>query len=89
MSKSTAPWVGLCVCLAGCAVGPSYHEPKSDAPAEFIAKAPPSAAPSPDLATWWRALNGPELDSLVERAVKSNLVTPGMIKPTPVTSAPK
>jgi NodT family efflux transporter outer membrane factor (OMF) lipoprotein len=31
------------------------------------------AAPTPDLATWWRALNDEELDSLVDRAVKSNL----------------
>jgi NodT family efflux transporter outer membrane factor (OMF) lipoprotein len=72
MSKLTALWVGVW-CLAGCAVGPSYHEPKPDAPAEFIAKATQSAAPSPDLATWWRSLNDAELDSLVERAVKSNL----------------
>ena len=27
---------------------------------------------APDPATWWRALNDPELDSLVERAIKSN-----------------
>jgi NodT family efflux transporter outer membrane factor (OMF) lipoprotein len=31
------------------------------------------AAAAPDLALWWRALNDPELNSLVDRAVKSNL----------------
>ncbi len=28
---------------------------------------------APDLATWWRALDDPELNSLVDRAVRSNL----------------
>ncbi len=28
---------------------------------------------APDFATWWRTLNDPELDSLVDRAVQSNL----------------
>jgi NodT family efflux transporter outer membrane factor (OMF) lipoprotein len=31
-----------------------------------------AAAPAPDLANWWRALEDPELDSLVERAIRSN-----------------
>jgi NodT family efflux transporter outer membrane factor (OMF) lipoprotein len=62
--------------LTGCAVGPNYRAPKPDAPPQFAAKAavPATAAgPGPELATWWRSLNDPELDSLVERAVKSNL----------------
>jgi NodT family efflux transporter outer membrane factor (OMF) lipoprotein len=33
----------------------------------------PSTVPAVDLAAWWRALNDEELDSLVDRAVKSNL----------------
>ena len=71
--------VGLGVGLTGCAVGPNYRPPAPDAPAAFAAAAaehmtpPPSDSPPPDLAAWWRALNDPELDSLVERAVKSNL----------------
>ena len=68
--------------LAGCSVGPSYRTPKPDVPDRFIASAPagaggPSGAPSSpavaDLASWWKSLNDPELDSLVERAVKENL----------------
>ena len=66
--------------LAACAVGPSYRPPKPDMPERFAetrrersgdVKAAKSAAP--DLAVWWQALNDPELNSLVERAVKSNL----------------
>ena len=66
--------------LAGCAVGPNYHTPKMRTPdsfaAETLAQAPaaPSGKPAPqvDQASWWRALEDPELDSLVDRAIKSN-----------------
>ncbi len=71
--------VGLTVCLGACAVGPSYRTPRPDTPADFAATVPErssaatqAAAAGPDLATWWRALNDPELNSLVERAIKSN-----------------
>ncbi len=69
---------GLAIALSGCAAGPNYHTPKPDTPAAFVASAPAnaaSAAPAtaaPDPATWWHALNDPELNSLVERAIKSN-----------------
>jgi NodT family efflux transporter outer membrane factor (OMF) lipoprotein len=60
--------------LSACAVGPSYRTPKSDLPPAFVSAATPQSAPAaPDLASWWRALNDEELDSLVDRAVKSNL----------------
>ena len=73
--------LGLVAGLAACAAGPSYRTPKPDEPASFAAKiaanTPVSrtqpAGPPLDLATWWRALNDEELDSLVDRAVKSNL----------------
>ncbi len=72
--------VWLIAGLSACAVGPNYRAPKADAPPAFAAKvanAPDSsteaAPPAPDLATWWRALNDAELNSLVDRAVKSNL----------------
>jgi NodT family efflux transporter outer membrane factor (OMF) lipoprotein len=73
--------------LAGCAAGPNYHEPQPDLPAAFVAPAQfvapaPAAAPTPaptaamapatDLAAWWQALDDRELDSLVERAIRSN-----------------
>jgi NodT family efflux transporter outer membrane factor (OMF) lipoprotein len=74
--------------LGACAAGPNYHTPEAYAPPSFAA-APPSfaaapspnspaasaqsAAPAPDLAAWWQALNDAELNSLVDRAVSSNL----------------
>jgi len=73
--------LGSMATLTACAVGPNYRAPEPDEPPSFAAKVDanpagagtkPAAAP-PDLATWWRALNDEELNSLVDRAVKSNL----------------
>jgi NodT family efflux transporter outer membrane factor (OMF) lipoprotein len=75
-------FAGAALILSGCAVGPNYHTPKPDTPPAFVTRAPTSpeasatsAAPAaaPDLARWWHALNDPQLDTLVERAIKSNL----------------
>jgi NodT family efflux transporter outer membrane factor (OMF) lipoprotein len=66
--------------LASCAVGPHYRTPTPDPPASFAAQVEPAqshgaviSGATPDLATWWKALNDDELNSLVDRAVKSNL----------------
>jgi NodT family efflux transporter outer membrane factor (OMF) lipoprotein len=72
----------LASALASCAVGPSYRTPKPDVPDRFAAStsaevsggaAAAASASVVDLATWWKALKDPELDSLVDRAVKNNL----------------
>jgi NodT family efflux transporter outer membrane factor (OMF) lipoprotein len=65
--------LGLAAGLTACAVGPSYRTPKSDLPANFASQTAAASATAPDLAAWWRALNDEELNSLVDRAVKSNL----------------
>jgi NodT family efflux transporter outer membrane factor (OMF) lipoprotein len=65
--------LGLAAGLTGCAVGPSYRTPKPDVPPNFASQVAANSATAPDLAAWWRALNDEELDSLVDRAVKSNL----------------
>lgn len=66
---------------AGCAVGPDYHAPKPAAPAAFGEVRPAGATgaagptPSPseaELARWWTVLGDPELNSLVERALRNN-----------------
>jgi NodT family efflux transporter outer membrane factor (OMF) lipoprotein len=73
----------LASALASCAVGPSYRSPKPDVPDRFAASTASAQAPGGsaaaasasvvELATWWKALEDPELDSLVDRAVKNNL----------------
>jgi NodT family efflux transporter outer membrane factor (OMF) lipoprotein len=67
----------LMLLLAGCTVGPDYKAPKIEMPKTFTAGAAVAAAlhnKSPiAVARWWRALDDPQLDSLVERAVAGNL----------------
>ena len=63
--------------MAGCAAGPNYHVPASDTPPNFAAdtaatRASYANAPKQDLAAWWHSLEDTELNSLVERAIKSN-----------------
>ena len=68
--------------LAGCTVGPNYHPPAvvvSDQYSKWPATQPttqPTTGSAPqtiDLAHWWEAMHDPELNSLLLRAVKSNL----------------
>ncbi|HYM41587.1 MAG TPA: efflux transporter outer membrane subunit [Steroidobacteraceae bacterium] len=63
--------------LAGCAVGPSYRTPRIPTPETYAAAAgaqQEAGAPAAqiDPASWWHALQDPELDSLIERAVAGN-----------------
>jgi NodT family efflux transporter outer membrane factor (OMF) lipoprotein len=69
------------VALSACAAGPSYRPPEPNVPTHFAAPVnPPTARASNaarvapvEFSTWWRSLNDAELNSLVDRAVKSNL----------------
>ncbi len=70
--------VALAALVASCAVGPDYEMPDVPLPDRFIQpsrngaqKASPKA--NADLAEWWKTLRDPELDSLVARAIDSNL----------------
>jgi NodT family efflux transporter outer membrane factor (OMF) lipoprotein len=62
--------------LSACAAGPNYRTPRSDLPPNYASQPPLAAQPATapvDLASWWRSLNDPQLDTLVDRAVRSNL----------------
>jgi multidrug efflux system outer membrane protein len=71
------------VAVVGChAVGPDYKTPATKMPSTFGEPAPLSrrlGPPSPaeekptELGLWWTSFNDPELDTLVDRAVKRNL----------------
>lgn len=70
--------LALATGLAGCAVGPDYRMPDLPVPDAFL---PPvvqiahrtDRKASVDLTEWWRSLHDPELESLVRRAIDSNL----------------
>jgi len=66
--------LALAASLGGCAVGPNYQQPAVLAPGGFIAESPRvSGGSGVDIRRWWRSLRDPELDSLVDRALASNL----------------
>lgn len=70
--------LGIAGALAGCSVGPDYQLPFVSMPRAFVSqageKAPQSThSASDDLTQWWRSLRDKELDSLVARALQSNL----------------
>src|SRR5580704_13144625 len=58
---------------SGCMVGPDYHRPVTTMPSSFSSAAP-ATQPSPpvDVTQWWKSLNDPKLNALVDRAVKGN-----------------
>jgi outer membrane protein, multidrug efflux system len=60
----------LTLACAACTVGPDYKKPDVPVPPQFRAATP---APAADLSSWWTQFNDPELQSLVERALKSNI----------------
>src|SRR5579872_6952207 len=56
--------------LASCALGPRVPAPDTRLPAAF--EAPTDAtAPAVDLDHWWRTYNDPQLEALVEQALKT------------------
>ncbi len=63
----------LLLTISGCMVGPNYRRPDTSAPAKWNEAADHlTATPPVDLGGWWTTFNDPELDSLVERAVRLN-----------------
>ncbi len=70
--------LGFAAALGGCTVGPDYHTPDIALPDSFL---PPvvqiaqktTRRPGANLTDWWQSLHDPELDSLVSRAIESNL----------------
>lgn len=69
--------VSVCA-LSGCAVGPDYKAPEATLPSAYVASTnaaePRSVAITPvDLRQWWRMFRDPELNSLIDRALISNL----------------
>ncbi len=59
--------------VAGCAVGPDYRPPKTAAPANWSeAQRGGTTNATVQVVEWWKTFNDPELNSLIERAVKAN-----------------
>ena len=72
-SKSTATCV-LMILVAGCSVGPNYKPPEISVPTGWneAQQSDFDTGPAP-LKDWWTEFNDPLLNTLVQRAVQSNL----------------
>ena len=64
-----------CTLLSACALNTPLPDLHADLPAQWH-NAPADAAklgPAPDLDSWWRAFNDPQLETLIQRALQQNL----------------
>ncbi len=60
------------VLAAGCAVGPNYQRPPTPVPARW-AESADTITPEPvHMVQWWTVFHDPQLDGLVEQAIRSN-----------------
>jgi outer membrane protein, multidrug efflux system len=69
-----AGWMAL-LSVGACAVGPDYHRPAAEVPPAWEPQAPWHEASPSDTAlkgNWWELFQDASLNSLVERALKSN-----------------
>ena len=67
-------FVAVVFVLTGCAVGPDYQHPNTALPAAWQEAQQAGLDTQPaTLTKWWTEFNDQLLDSLVERAIKSNL----------------
>jgi NodT family efflux transporter outer membrane factor (OMF) lipoprotein len=65
-------WALITAAIAGCAVGPNYHQPQLQLPDHYAAQPQSTGTDAIELASWWQALKDPELDSLITRAITAN-----------------
>jgi NodT family efflux transporter outer membrane factor (OMF) lipoprotein len=73
-AKFWALVLGLALTGGGCTVGPNYRQPDSPIASTWQEGQQTGIGTRPaDLTRWWAAFNDPLLNSLVERAVRSNL----------------
>lgn len=83
MPAQAAKWIAaaaiLPIGLTGCMVGPDYKAPTQAMPGKFAAAvastqpAGEASGPMVSLERWWESFNDPELDSLINRAVRANI----------------
>ncbi len=76
-SNKTIPAVIVAAAVAGtltsCVVGPDYETPAFSMPSHWGSKASGKPSKAPQLSQWWKQLNDPTLDALIEEAIANNL----------------
>src|SRR6185312_9815590 len=73
--RALRPLLPLAICagLAACASAPVPPLPMGDLPAAWRNAAAGARAPAPDLHGWWKAFGDPQLNDLVDQALRDNL----------------
>ncbi|WP_375670238.1 efflux transporter outer membrane subunit [Bartonella sp. PS7NMGDW] len=71
-SRGLLSCVLLCLLLSGCMVGPNYQKTSFRVPAVWGEKSAQTAGQPVALAGWWRRLNDPVLDALMDYAISGN-----------------
>jgi NodT family efflux transporter outer membrane factor (OMF) lipoprotein len=78
--------IGLVALLSGCAVGPDFVKPQAPDGAGYAPAGLPAGTDSQSFAMgadlrydWWREFGSPELDRLVERALRDNPTIPAAL----------
>jgi multidrug efflux system outer membrane protein len=69
--------VGVAMLLAGCALGPNYHRPSLDMPAQYRDVAPTTTAAAGNTASmgdsgWWEVYSDADLQALLATALANN-----------------
>jgi multidrug efflux system outer membrane protein len=59
--------------VTGCVVGPDYHPTAANAPPAWVSPADGLTDRAVTPSSWWASFNDVELDSLIQRAARSNL----------------
>jgi NodT family efflux transporter outer membrane factor (OMF) lipoprotein len=68
----TRPAVLGFLLLSGCTVGPNYHKPEVPVPESWAETSDTITAVPMNMVQWWTVFNDTQLDSLVDRALRSN-----------------
>jgi multidrug efflux system outer membrane protein len=64
--------LGLLLLMAGCAVGPNYHEPKTAVDPAFGNLQAGQYGTNQPLMLWWNSFNDPQLTGLIDLALTNN-----------------
>ncbi|MEO8374321.1 MAG: efflux transporter outer membrane subunit [Sphingomonas bacterium] len=70
--KRTSLALGAALLAGACTVGPNYHPPETPVPSAYGEPQAGVPGATVDPARWWSAFGDPQLDALVERALKDN-----------------
>lgn len=70
--KRTSIALGAALLVGACTVGPDYHPPETPVPPAYGEPQAGVPGAAVDPARWWSAFGDPQLDALVERALKDN-----------------